>query len=85
MPATKQSPQEMTATIREFRAAPAKLLRRAARTGAKLRLGAFVLIVREEPGATAPAGLYGAMAATVGLVGDPSGWLSTGDVWDMDK
>jgi hypothetical protein len=84
MPAAKRKLPEMKTTIREFRAAPAKLLRRAARTGAKLRLGQFVLDVREELGAPLSARLYGAMATSGRLTGAASGLLSADDVWRTD-
>lgn len=70
--------------MREFRAAPAKLLRRAARTGAQLSLGEFVLIVRNQRLQPVSTELYGAMSATGQLIGAPSGLLSADDVWSTD-
>jgi hypothetical protein len=72
-------------TMREFRTAPAKILRRAARTKTRLRIGDFVLAVEE---ATAPAGaasLHGCMRDTGRIVGSPSGLLSAGDRWAADE
>lgn len=74
----------MKATMRDFRAAPAKLLRRAARAGAQLNLGEFVLLVREGRVEPVPTALYGAMSATGQLVGAASGLLSADDVWSAD-
>jgi len=71
----------MKATMRDFRAAPAKILRRAARTGAELRLGEFVLSVREVDEGETPTGLYGAMSKSGRVVGNPSGLLSADDTW----
>lgn len=74
----------MRLTMRSFRAAPTKLLRRAARTGATLRLGEFLLVVREQRAAPPPAASYGAMAATGRVVGPAKGLLSAGDAWSTD-
>ena len=71
-------------TMREFRAAPAKILRRAARAGAKLRVGEFVLAVEEVASETATTSLYGCMAGTGHLIGDPDGLLSADDRWSTD-
>ncbi len=68
--------------MREFRAAPAKLLARAARTGAALHLGTYVLSVREATTESQPS--YGAMAATGRVVGPPSGLFSADDEWSAD-
>lgn len=72
-------------TIREFRTAPTKFLRRAARTGAKLRLAEFVLEVREEAVEAPAFTLYGAMSATGRVVGPASRLLSADDVWSTDQ
>ena len=71
-------------TMREFRAAPAKILRRAARGGAKLRVGEFVLAV-EEDHTEAETSLYGAMRGTGRVVGDPRRLLSADDRWSADE
>jgi hypothetical protein len=71
-------------SMRDFRAAPAKVLQRAARTGASLRLGRFVVTVQELEGDERPQRtLHGAMASTIRVV-DPSLLLSADDVWDQD-
>lgn len=72
-------------TMREFRAAPAKVLRRAARKGTKLRIGAFVVAVAEAEVEEATPSLYGCMAATGDVVGDPRGLLSAEDPWSTDE
>lgn len=84
MSAPKHRVPIMKATMRDFRAAPAKLLRRAARTGAKLSLGEFVLSVREQRVEPVSSELYGAMANTGQLIGAASGLLSADDVWSAD-
>lgn len=84
MSAPKHRVPMMKATMRDFRAAPAKLLRRAARTGAQLSLGEFVLIVRKGRAEPASTELYGAMSTTGHLVGAPSSLLSADDVWSAD-
>lgn len=85
MSASKQNvPTMMKATMRDFRAAPAKLLRRAARTGAQLSLGEFVLIVRQGPVQPVSRQLYGAMSTMGQVVGEPSGLLTADDVWSAD-
>jgi hypothetical protein len=71
-------------TMREFRAAPAKILRRAARTGTKLRVGEFVLAVEEAVAQKGATNLHGAMAGTGRVVGDPRGLLSAEDRWSTD-
>ena len=84
MPSPKQS-AVMKATMRDFRAAPAKLLRRAARTGAKVRLGEFLLVVREAREDTPSSKLYGAMSTMGRLVGPASGLLTADEVWSSDE
>ncbi len=71
--------------MRGFRAAPAKLLRRAARTGSELHLGEFVLEVRERGEEAVPPELYGAMAISGRVVGSPSRILSADDQWSADR
>jgi hypothetical protein len=80
----KKQPSTTDVTMREFRAAPAKILRRAARTGARLRVGEFVLNVVEAVAETGPPSLYGSMAGTGHVVGDPRGILSADDRWSSD-
>jgi hypothetical protein len=63
-------------TMREFRASPAKILRRAARTDTKLRIGEFVLVVEAAAREPSVPILYGAMEGTGHIVGDPRGLLS---------
>ncbi|MGA7123619.1 MAG: hypothetical protein WBY94_26180 [Polyangiaceae bacterium] len=70
--------------MREFRSAPAKVLRRAARAGTKLRVGAFVLVVEEAVAETAAPTLYGSMADSGKILGDPRSLLSTDDRWSTD-
>jgi len=70
--------------MREFRAAPAKILRRAARSGARLRVGEFVLSVAEAVAETDLPRVYGCMARTGQVVGDPRGILSADDRWSTD-
>jgi len=70
--------------MREFRSAPAKILRRAARAGTKLRVGAFVLVVEEAVVETGAPTLYGSMADTGQILGDPRGILSADDRWSTD-
>jgi hypothetical protein len=72
-------------TMREFRSAPAKILRRAARTGTKLRVGGFVLEVDEAiPETGSSPSLYGSMAASGRVVGNLRGLLSADDHWNTD-
>ena len=71
--------------MREFRAAPAKILRRAARAGTKLRIGEFVLVVEPSGIESAAPKLYGSMAGAGHVVGDPRGLLSADDVWRTDE
>lgn len=71
-------------TMREFRAAPAKILRRAARTGTRVRVGEFVLAVEETIAQDWPTSLHGSMAGTGRVVGDPRGLLSAEDRWSTD-
>lgn len=76
----------ITSTMREFRAAPTKILRRAARTGGTLRLGEFVLSVREDrEGDAAPSTLYGAMSGSARVVGSPASLLSANESWSTDE
>jgi hypothetical protein len=70
--------------MREFRAAPAKILRRAARAGGRLRVGEFVLVVEEAVADSGAPSLYGAMAGSGQLVGDPRRILSANDRWSTD-
>jgi hypothetical protein len=85
MPRSKEKKPIAATTMRDFRAAPSKVLRKAARTGAKLRLGEFLLEVRDVAGEPPAAELYGAMSATGRLVGPASGLLSANDVWSTDS
>jgi hypothetical protein len=72
--------------MRDFRAAPTKILRRAARTGGTVRLGEFVLSVREDTdGDATPSTLYGAMSATGRVVGSPADLLSANESWSTDE
>lgn len=83
--ASKGATVTTSVTMREFRAAPAKVLRRAARQGTRLRIGEFVVAV-ERVGAeeTAPS-LHGCMKATGHVVGDPQQLLSADDRWSADE
>jgi hypothetical protein len=84
-PTSKKNAQAMNASMREFRAAPAKLLRRAARTGTKLRIGEFIIEVREERGEPSSPPLYGAMSTTGRVVGRSSALLSADDEWSTGR
>ena len=81
----KKSAATTEITMREFRMAPAKILRRAARTRTKLRIGDFVLAVEESsPQDDAPSPIYGCMRGTVRVVGSAGDLLSARDHWDTD-
>jgi len=71
-------------TMREFRRAPAKALRRAARTKTRLLVGDFVLVVREAGPQRDTDVLHGCMRATGRVVGHPDGLLSADDRWATD-
>jgi hypothetical protein len=71
-------------TMREFRAAPAKILKRAAREGARLRIGNFVLAVQETNVPDAVATLHGCMRGTGRVLGSPDDLLSARDSWATD-
>jgi hypothetical protein len=71
-------------TMREFRAAPAKILGRAARTGTRLRIGAFVLAVEEAKARDDTAVVHGCMRGTGRVVGHPDDLLSAHDRWATD-
>lgn len=71
-------------TMREFRAAPAKILRRAAHTGTRLRIGDFVLAVEETKARAATPALHGCMRGTGRVVGRPSELLSAHESWATD-
>ena len=75
------NPKPLAVTMRAFRAGPAKILGEAARTGAKIHLGAFVLEVKPE--LTRASTIYGAMRSDVDP-GSPSDWLRADDAWDAD-
>jgi hypothetical protein len=72
-------------TMREFRTAPAKILRRAARTKTRLRIGDFVLAVEEARAADSAASLHGSMRDTGRIVGPRSDLLSARDRWATDE
>jgi hypothetical protein len=72
-------------TMREFRTAPAKILRRAARTKTRLRIGDFVLAVEETPAAKSAVSLHGCMRDTGRVVGSRSDLLSARDRWATDE
>jgi hypothetical protein len=84
MKRVKKAAATTDVTMREFRAAPAKILLRAARTGTKVRVGEFVLAVEEAAAGTGTTSLHGSMAGTGRVVGDPRGLLSADDRWSTD-
>ena len=71
-------------TMRDFRAAPAKFLRRASRTGGRLRIGDYIILVKESTEKEHAPTLYGAMKGTGELLCHPDDLLSTGDRWNTD-
>jgi len=71
-------------TMREFRAAPAKVLRRAARAHLRLRVGGFVLSVETAPDAAREVRVHGCMKGKGRVVGDPERLLSADDDWSAD-
>ena len=82
-PAPKaQAPREFT--MREFRAAPAKILRRAARAKVRVRVGEFVLEVNEVALPERRPALHGCMRGTGRIVGSPDALLSANDDWSTD-
>ena len=80
----KRSNAPTDVTMREFRAAPAKLLGRAARTKTRLRIGNYVIAVEEtgEPAEVEPR--HGCMRQTGRILGDPARLLSAEDRWATD-
>jgi len=76
--------QAIDVTMREFRAAPAKILRRAARTRTRLRIGEFVLAVEQVEARDDAAALHGCMRGTGSIVGRPEDLLSARDQWSTD-
>jgi hypothetical protein len=83
-PARKKPPATTEVTMREFRVAPAKILRRAARTKTRVRVGEFVLAVEEAKAPQRHATLHGCMRDTGRIVGDPASLLSADDDWSTD-
>jgi hypothetical protein len=82
---SKPKPKTNTqVSMREFRAAPAKFLGRAARTNSRLRIGSYSLVVERLDEPDAPQGLHGCMRATGRIVGDPRDLLSAHDRWTTD-
>ena len=72
-------------TMREFRAAPAKRLLRAARSRTPLRVGALVISVQESAvGNDAKKKLHGCMSETGMIVGDRRKLLSADDQGSTD-
>lgn len=71
-------------TMRDFRAAPSKYLRRAAREGTPLRLGELLLTVRAVDDAARPGPLHGAMRDTGRVLAGPATLLSADDAWSTD-
>jgi hypothetical protein len=71
-------------SMRQFRTAPAKILKRAARTKTRLRIGEFVLAVEEVEVRGHRALLHGCMRGTGRLVGHPRDLLSAHDHWATD-
>jgi hypothetical protein len=71
-------------TMREFRAAPAKVLRRAARAGARLRIGNLVLTVEATTERGDRTVLHGCMRSSGRIVGRPGELLSAHDHWATD-
>ena len=66
----------VTVSMRELRAAPAKILRRALRTGAPIHVGDFVIEVKSS--APLKGTIFGAMR-TKEDPGCPEDWLSAED------
>jgi hypothetical protein len=71
-------------TMREFRAAPAKILRRAARTHTRLRIGDLTLVVEESKQQDDEARVHGCMRGTGRILGRPDELLSARDRWSTD-
>ena len=71
-------------SIRQFRAAPAKVLGRAARTGTRLRIGDFIVAVQEADERPDQIALHGCMRSTGRIVGDPRDLLCANDRWATD-
>jgi hypothetical protein len=84
MKPAKTRPGTTEITMREFRVAPAKILRRAARAGTRIRVGDFVLVVEEAKAREAAPSLHGCMRDTGRIVGSPDGVLSANDHWSDD-
>jgi hypothetical protein len=71
-------------TMREFRNAPAKTLRRAARTRTRLLIGDFILTVEDAGPRDDTAVIHGCMRATGRIVGCRDDLLSAHDRWTTD-
>ena len=71
-------------SMRRFRAAPAKLLGRAAHTKTRLRIGDYVVFVEETKARRRTKTLHGCMRATGRIVGHPRDLLSARDRWSTD-
>jgi hypothetical protein len=80
----KKAIRSTEVTMREFRVAPAKILRRAARTKTRLRVGDFVLVVEEAIDRDDSSALHGCMRDTGRLLGRPDELLSAHDRWATD-
>lgn len=76
------STKPLLISMREFRAAPAKVLRRAVRTATSIQVGEFVLQV-SEPASGEERGIVGALRSDLDP-GSPDDWLSAEEAWDTD-
>ena len=82
---TKKPNATTEVTMREFRAAPAKILRRAARTKVRLRIGDLLLAVEEAKAPDGAASLHGCMRDTGRIIGSPGELLGARDRWATDE
>jgi hypothetical protein len=71
-------------TMRDFRKAPAKALRLAARTKTRLVIGDFVVAVESATSREDAAALHGCMRPSGRIIGSPEGLLSARDHWATD-
>jgi hypothetical protein len=71
-------------TMRDFRKAPAKALRLAARTKTRLLIGDFVVAVESAAPRDDVTALHGCMRASGRIVGSPEHLLSARDHWSTD-
>jgi hypothetical protein len=84
MKAAKTRKTVTEVTMREFRAAPAKVLRRAARTGLSVRVGDFVLTVEDAKPKGPPPSTYGCMKGLGTILCPPEELLSANDHYSAD-